>query len=188
MWKQGDDKAFEVLYRRYAFYLLNKVIGKVKDKDIASDLVQDVMMKVYLNKENITIHTTFKGYLLTALRNRFFNYKRDTLLENGFAEINEETAGSENTTTNDVQLKETVGNIYVAVSRLPEQCRKVFLMSREEDLSNKEIAENLGISVKAVEAHITKALKYLREHVGYHWVWWVIAMGVVGGNLIHSIV
>lgn len=65
--------------------------------------------------------------------------------------------------------RETATNVGHRIRLLPEQCRNIFLMSRQQSLSKKEIAEQLGISVKTVEGHITKALKYLREHVDYQW-------------------
>lgn len=74
----------------------------------------------------------------------------------------------------DILGKEMSNTLHQLINELPEQCRRVFVMSRNEALSNKEIAEKLGISLKAVEANITRALKYLREHLDYQMFWLVV--------------
>ncbi|ANI89614.1 hypothetical protein A9P82_10125 [Arachidicoccus ginsenosidimutans] len=165
MWQNGDERAFEALYKRYVVYLVNRVIAKVKDKEIAKDLVQDVMMQLYLRRDQLHIHTTLKGYLLTALRNRFFNYKRE-MLKMQLQSI-EEIAIPEipgNNVSDYLNHKEVEEKLQTAIAGLPEQCRKVFVLSREHSFSNREIANELGISMKTVEQHITKALRTLRNH------------------------
>jgi len=62
------------------------------------------------------------------------------------------------------------------VKLLPDQCRKVFLLRREEQLSNNEVAERLGISVNTVEQHMRKAIRILKGKLDYHWVWWVMLL------------
>lgn len=128
------------------------------------------MMQVYLNKDGIDIHTTFKGYLLTALRNRLFNHKRNerSKLCDSYKEILQDTPNDE--INSYIDQKEILLQVQGAIARLPEQCRNVFVLSREHGLHNYEIANKLGISVKTVEAHMTKALKHLRREVNYNWV------------------
>ncbi len=165
LWKKGDERAFETLYKRYAFYLINQIIAKVKDRDIAKDLVQDVMMQVYLRRDELDIHTTLKGYLLTAMRNRLFNYKREILRMQLQSIENSNASERAVDDVNDyVNYKEVALKLQTAISGLPEQCRKVFVLSREHAFTNREIAHKLGISVKTVEQHISKALRTLREH------------------------
>lgn len=137
----------------------------MQDIEIAKDLVQDVMVQVYLNKEKIDIHTTFKGYLLTALRNRLFNYKRDLLAKKlgTYKEVDTEDAA-----TAVVDHRETLKIVKEAISRLPEQCRQVFLLRREANLTNQQVAQKLGISVKTVEAHMSKAMRILRKNLSYN--------------------
>lgn len=140
--------------------------------EVSKDLVQDVFIQVYMNKSRIEVHTTLKGYLLTSLRNRFFNYKRDVLSKKADQDAIHSIDLQENMTHDYINHKEILQQSRNAIAELPEQCRKVFLLSREEGMQNQEIAAALGISVKTVEAHITKAIKYLRENISYQ-LWWL---------------
>jgi RNA polymerase sigma-70 factor (ECF subfamily) len=175
-WQQGNELAFKALYEKYAFYLVNRIAGKVRDIDVAKDLVQDLMMQVYLNKDRLEIHTTFKGYLLAALRNRLFNYKRDVLRKE--QRLLTATIGDlgVDAVTETVDHKDVLQQIQQIIAKLPDQCRQVFLLRREGNLTNQQVADKLGISVKTVEAHMSKALKFLKANLEY-----LVWLGIVGG-------
>jgi len=167
-WKQGDEKAFETIYRKYLFFLVEIAAKKLENKNQALDLVQDIMLEVYRSKEILTIHTTLQGYLLTALRYKVFKYKKDYLVK--IQEVDNEnvaTLNSGNNVFEYINRKELERKLRSIVTNLPEQCRKVFVLSREHHLSNKEIAGEMGISVNTVEQHMRKALRVLRQIIKY---------------------
>ncbi|MGX5817963.1 RNA polymerase sigma-70 factor [Chitinophaga lutea] len=163
-WKQGDQAAFEALYLRYAVMLLKKAYEKTGDVETAREFVQEVFLELLERKDRLEIHTSFKAYIFTALRNRVLNYLHRQSIHHRY-ELFEESRPQ--AISNDVESyishKELALQVSDAVQRLPEKCRQVFLLSRAEHLSNKEIAERSGISINTVEQHMRKALRLLRN-------------------------
>lgn len=167
LWQQGDDKAFDALYLRYIGLLISEATKKVYSIDEAKELVQDVFLKLYLRRDGLNTISSLKSYLLTALRNRIYNHYQKLLSK---AKYEKSASNNRSSVTDDLQddyeAKELNKLIQEKIQMLPAQCRKVFLLSREEQLSYKEIAEQLNISVNTVDQHIQKALRLLRASVG----------------------
>lgn len=140
-----------------AYRLLN-------DTNAAEDIVQDVFCKLWEKKEQLQLTTSLKSYLFQMVINQSLNY-----LKKNKAQHNRETLYStylnneEDTTTNEINFKETGKRIEHAINNLPPACKVVFVLSRYEQFSYKQIASALNISVKAVENHMVKALKSLRN-------------------------
>lgn len=155
------------MYKRYVGYLVNVAVQKTDSADTAKELTQDVFLSLYLRKNDLeTIHS-LKAYLTTALKNKIFNHYERQLNKQKYEKS---VATNLRIVTNDLQhdyeAKELNQLLQEKIQELPPQCRKVFLMSREEQLSHKEIAERLNISPNTVDQHIQKALKILRASVG----------------------
>lgn len=124
-------------------------------------------MALYLHSENVTDNPL--AYLHTVLRNKVINYyARDKSRLAMTLPLDDTLQVHSNNIVDGIAVKELTEKIRQILERLPDQCRRVFVLSREEQLSNKEIAERLGISVKTVEQHMTKALRVLRENLDYH--------------------
>ena len=136
----------------------------VRSSAIAEDIVQDVFVKVWRNRAQLDQQQSIKSYLYRAAINTALNYlektKPNTSLDDTF-----EHAGSANDTDNMLAYQETEQRIQAAIDTLPPKCKVVFMLSRFEDQSYAEIAQALDISVKAVEKHMGKALKILREQL-----------------------
>ena len=173
-WHNGDELAFDELYRKYFDKLLRTAYNKIRIFNTAEEMVQDVFLGFYNRKEIIKDEPLayLRGILNHKLLDYFRNNKESIFIPAGEEMIFNVPAG--NNTQEAIAAKETSVKLRTLINGMPEQRRKVFLMSREEDLTNREIAERLGISLKAVEAHITKALKYLRENMDCHWAWWIM--------------
>ena len=159
------EPEFEHIFREYFSVLCNVAYPVVKDKDIAKDIVQQVFLKLWDNRNNYQIHSSVRSYLHRAVVNTSLNYlesnkESKTITINQAVEAISDSEPIDNTHNEHLQYK-----ITEAVKALPAQCQIVFSLSRYSEMSNKEIAEHLGISVKAVEKHITKALKELRENL-----------------------
>lgn len=146
--------------------------------NVAEELVQDTFIGFYNQKMVVSEEPSnyLKGILRHKVLDYFRNNKNNIVLPIDERQVFPEL--SENDTFYRITGRETGHEISMFVEQLPAQCRKVYLMSREEELSNKEIAEKLGISVKAVEAHITKALKFLRENIDRHWALIATVVGI----------
>jgi len=158
----GDKGAFNEVYERYwkqMYQAGNKVL---KDKDASMDVVQDIFVKFWENKETINVHTNLKGYLLVAVKFKVANYIRHHQVKETFFEKISQEPQPLNTASEQLEVKELKNYISQFTEALPEKCREIFVLSRKEYLSNKQIASQLGISVKTVENQITIALKRLK--------------------------
>lgn len=166
LWQKGSSAAFEEIYKRYAVRLVNMARLKTGCTETAKELVQDVFMSLYLKRDTLQTHTTLQTYLFTVLKNAIFNHKRQEMVRIkyidyvGAGEEKEENQIIEHIDANALKVL-----IEEQIHLLPLQCKTVFLMSREEHLSNKEIAERLNISVNTVEQHVRKARKSLRAAI-----------------------
>jgi RNA polymerase sigma-70 factor (family 1) len=165
--KSGDEKSFEVLFKTY--YPVLSVYAKkyVYDLETGKELVQDLFVKLYENRENLQINTTLKGYLFKAVQNKCLTYisqskLRERHIEN-VALLEREKEAVDIGYLEQTELEE---KIYKSINELPDQCQKIFKMSRLEGIKNKEIAEELDISIRTVETQISKALKILRNSLG----------------------
>ena len=156
---------FEQLFKEHFVHLCNFARNYVPDLDDAKEIVQDVFINLWNKRETISSEKSVKSYLFTSVKNRCFNFIRDNkkfrsnVLDIDIADYempyeNDSFSGSE--------LQTKINN---AINKLPEKCRQVFKLSRIEELKYKEIAEKLNISVKTVEAQMSKALKVLREEL-----------------------
>ncbi|MEM6699494.1 MAG: RNA polymerase sigma-70 factor [Bacteroidota bacterium] len=152
-------------------YLCNFAQQYVEDWDAAQDLCQKVFIQLWEKRTTLDSNQNLKSYLFTAVRNRCLNYIRDhkkyrsKILDLDCGNIEFAEQAIDRLAANDLQ---TI--IEEALNQLPEKCRKVFEMSRFQEMKYKEIAEELEISQKTVEAHMSKALKLLRAHLKEHWV------------------
>ena len=149
---QEFDKYFRKLYLPLGMYAL-RIIG---DSQISEDLVSDAFTKVWQKiGEGIEINN-FRAYMYQSVRNEcltFLRNKKDFIGLEEIPEINEET----------IDTSERDAKIWKAIDELPEKCRKVFLLSKQEGLSNEEIAQEMEISIKTVKNQMTKAFSRLRE-------------------------
>jgi len=136
----------------------------VKDIDIAREIVQEVFVKLWEKRANIEVEGKPVSYLGTSVRNRCLNYLRDNRkFSAGILEI--EGLGNEHAYTEQDELvtAELRTKIEDATAALPDKCRKIFLLNRMENMKYREIADELDISVKTVEAQMSKALRIMRD-------------------------
>ena len=162
---QGEDEdlAVELFFKKYYHYLCNVIFRVLPDATIAEDLAQDVFFEFWKKREQVSITTSAKAYLKRAAINKTLNYIRDQKIR--FTDEEELPALPTDSLSSQQKLEnsELETLIREAIDRLPERCRLVFMLSRFEELSYQEIAEQLNISVKTVENQISKALKFLRQ-------------------------
>lgn len=165
--EQYFHEYFEVLHR-YAYTLL-------KDNDDAKDVVQAVFAQLWKKRDSLTIRQSVRAYLYTATHNYCLNrIKSEKIRRSHHARF---TANEDYTTTGEQEqltLKELKNEVLSAMDTLPEKCREIFYKSRFEEKSYQEIAKELGISVKTVEAQMGKALRILRTILSGKTYWLVI--------------
>lgn len=164
--REKDIAAFEDYYKSHYKEFVLASYKYVKSTAVAEEVVNDVFLKIWQDGQNITIETSIKAYVYRAIINRSINalnkQKREGQIEKELIRLQEEAYE-----LREIELNELKVKLYKAIDALPEQCRKVFLMSRFDGLKQQEIADKLGISIKTVKNHITHALKLLSSSTGY---------------------
>ena len=162
--RKGDEDAFNCIF--YAYYKGLVLYAKefTEDMDTAEEIVQGFFVKFWTEREQIHITSSVKAYLVKSVRNKCLDFlKHRKIMDKHNKEIQKELPnkveeGEEVIMT--YELKEKIEN---SINALPENCREIFKKSRYEGKKYREIAGELGISIKTVEAQIGKALKKLRE-------------------------
>lgn len=160
-WMQGDAAAFEAVFHHYRPRLLRYTRRYLKSETAAEDLTTDILVKMWQSRELVTNAATFENYLFTIARNRLikaWQKKVDTLLSLEAGAEPSDPAGA----IDPVLYKELEQHYQESLATLPEQRRRIFLLHREQNLSYRQIAEQLDISPKTVENQVAASLKQLR--------------------------
>ena len=164
--KNGDTEAFACVYRRYwrkVYRFASLYITLPADVE---EVVQDVFLSLWKKRGTIEVEQGLDVYLFIATRNTVFNHLRRHFNYSFYRATVEEAVGnSYNNVEEDLHVAELRQRLYSLLGSMPTRRREVFLLSREGQLSYKEIAVRLGIAEKTVERHINEALKYLRQYL-----------------------
>lgn len=165
--EQKWEAYFQSLYTQYYSALCVFAASILQDDDDAEEMVQTVFLKLWEQKESIESITSMKAYLYRAVKNTCLNQLKhrriaSVYINSAYDELKEIEANHIDPYLT-TELQERIHN---AIQALPERCREVFELSRFENKKNKEISEMLDISLKAVEANITRALQNLKKQFG----------------------
>jgi len=138
----------------------------VNDVDIAKDITQDVFIKLYEKRQILQIHTSLKSYLYTSVRNRCLDHiKLHKIRELHKTQIYNSISENVEEESTEVMQSELQAKINVAIASLPDRNREIFRLNRIDGLTNQEIADELNLSKRTVETHISNALKKIKEMV-----------------------
>lgn len=166
LFQTDPAKGCSWLFRRYYGPLCNHALRFVYTREVAEDIVGEVFCNFWTEQTFEQITTSYRAYLFKAVRNRAYNYLRWELARQQPLPDNLDAPGLPATAeqpTDALHYDELQALIHRTIAELPPQCRRVFLMSRFEQKSYREIADELGVSVKAVEGHVSRALTVLRR-------------------------
>jgi RNA polymerase sigma-70 factor (ECF subfamily) len=162
--RQGDEQVFETIFRTYYERLCNYANTILNDMDEAEEMVQGAFLTVWEKHDTLEIHTSVKSYLYRAVHNSCLNRVKHYKVRKTYGDsVKNQAELLHDDASRDLIGSELDGIVANAIDSLPDQCKLVFKLSRFENLTYAEIAEQLGISVKTVENHMVKALKVLRE-------------------------
>ena len=168
--RQGDEKAFEIIFRKYFAGLCLFAEHFVRDHETAEEITEDFFCHLWDNCHDLSITTSLSGYLYRSMHNRCLNYLRNRkvrqqyVADNQYFFTDEEILGkdTEDQPVSNLIARELEKNISDAIDGLPEQCRVIFSLNRFEDLSYVEIADKLNLSVNTVKTQMARALQKLR--------------------------
>jgi RNA polymerase sigma-70 factor (family 1) len=163
--KSGDSEALKHIYKNYWEPLYISVHNVLKDSQACEDIIQEIFIKLWDKRDYLEVHISLKAYLFASCRYEVFRQiKAQKVRLDVFDSLHERLHAP--SIYSSIEHKELIQQINSIVAALPEKCREVYKLSREENLSHKEIAQRLNISTKTVENHITKALGHLRNALG----------------------
>jgi RNA polymerase sigma-70 factor (ECF subfamily) len=162
----GDEDAFCELYATYKNRLIYFAMRFLKSREYAEDVFQDAFTVVWQSRRFINPDASFSSYLYTIMRNRILNQLRNAANEEKLKEsIFSQALDYTEDTKREVMLNDLKSLISHALQQLTPRQREIFEMSREAQLSHKEIADKLGISVNTVQEHISTSLKLIRTYL-----------------------
>lgn len=160
----GDEQAFELLFRNYYLRLCSFCNKFIQDNEEAREIAEEVFLKIWENRKDIDPEESLCSYMFKIARNMSINRLRRKKVESRYIDIlkttyidHDECSGYESFISRELEK-----NIQAAIDKIPPKCKKVFELSRIEGLRYLQIAELLNISIKTVEVHMSKALNILR--------------------------
>jgi RNA polymerase sigma-70 factor (family 1) len=156
----------EVLFKELYQPLVKHSIRFVRQPEIAEEIVQEIFIHIWEKRNELNIHTSYKAYLFTAVRNKSIDYLKSKYAKQAFVSEEFLTNYPESEAPHDsLEEKELDNLITEAIKALPGKCHLVFSMSRFGNYTNKQIAEELNISKRTVETQISVALKRLKKEI-----------------------
>jgi len=178
--KNGDESGLEYFFHKYYKYLVVTTYNILGDDEMAKDIVQTVFFNFWNKRKELDI-INIKAYLRKSVYNKSIDEIRKKNRKGGWTEELNESIHIEKSYSvqQNLEVEELQEKINRAISQLPDRCRTIFCLSRLENLSHKEIAKELDISVKTIENQMTKALKLMRKYIYPVKTW--IGLFFIGG-------
>lgn len=164
--KNGDEEAFESIFRTYYKSLCLFANKIVNDADIAEEIVQDIFYYLWDKREKTEFTTSVKSYLFRAVHNNSLKHIRHQKIVKNYEGMVITAGESYSLQENYTEMGEISHIIKLTLDQASERTREIFELNRNEGLRYQEIADKLNISVKTVEAHMTSILKLFRENLG----------------------
>ena len=161
--RRGDELAYKHLYKLFysqLFTYLNTISGS---EEVSKDLSQQVFIKIWKKRDSLNINYSLRPYIFKIGSNLFIDLQKKEKKNLQLLEQLKHAAIHELIDTSDDHLEKKINFILSEVNKLPQQCKKVFLLAKKDGLKYSEISEELNISIKTVERHMTKALRRLRK-------------------------
>lgn len=182
--RNGDMEAFRKIYESFCEPLYRFAYSYLKDSFEAEEIIQDVFLKVWEKRAEVDEQKSFKSYLYRITVNKIFNELKHRVVKQKYEQhLQNFDQTSIETPESSIQFQELNKKVEHLLTRLPEQQRNIFIMSRWKGLSNAEIADNLDLSIRTVENQIYRAAKFIKLHLnddypigillivfGYQWI------------------
>lgn len=165
--KQSDQQAFAEIYRRYGGKLAGFAASKLYNLEDARDILQDIFVKLWEGREGLNITSNLQSYLFAIVRHRIIDKIRKNVTREEYAlAVQSLAVYFEADVDKQIELKDLKNTIERSLDELSPRVREVYKLSRDEGLSNREIAEKLNVSEQTVKNQLSSALKHLRQTLG----------------------
>lgn len=166
--RDGDEKSFEYIFHYYYNQIYTFVLRTLFDKTFAEDITQSVFISLWEKRKIIDPEAGVAPLLYTIARNHIYRQTEQLLLKHKYEQYQQENMQENSDIEADVNNRFLENILSELIEKLPPNRRRIFLLSRKENLSNKEIASRLHISEKTVETQIRRSLIFLREKMKYY--------------------
>mgnify|MGYP000911344014 CR=1 FL=1 len=165
--KAGNMLAFDALYKKYCKSLYKFVFSIIKSAEEAENIIQDVFLNLWLNRNNIQKEALVKYYIFTIAYNSTISVIRRKIKESQFIEeLKNLQIHTQESVESEIEYNEMNEKLNEIINTLPERQKEVYLLHKAEGLKYSEIADRLNISVNTVENHMSRALKTIRDRLG----------------------
>jgi RNA polymerase sigma-70 factor (ECF subfamily) len=161
--KEGSQKAFNQIFDRYAKRLYHFAIGYLKSVEESEEIVQEVFLKIWNNREEISLIKSFEAYLFTIAKNGILNTIRKSKSEQAYLNYTKLHPGKNILLDEELNFKELEIAYKQSIDKLSPKRKEIYILSREQSLPNAEIAKKMNISVKTVENQMTSAISEIRK-------------------------
>lgn len=162
--KKNDEVAFELVFYKYRGKLYDFIRRSLPHEADPENLVQEVFVKIWINRATLDSQQSLNAYLYTIARNEVFGHLRKLMTRKKYLEeLHHQITESTETTVRQMEYRELEAIILKLIDELPEKRREIFRESRIEGLSYREISEKLGITENTVDTQIRKALGFLKS-------------------------
>ena len=166
---ESPRQGCELLFRRFYKVLCSHAVRYVYSRELAEDIVSEVFCKFWKNKSYESVTSSYRYYLFRSVRNESLNYLRQRFLQDeGIEAAEAQPSPLDHNPVHVTQYEEVSARVEQIVETLPPQCRRVFILNRFEGYKYREVADELGMSIKTVETHMSKALAAMREGLKDH--------------------
>lgn len=183
---KSDHTAYTEIYRRYFHLIFRHAYKKLRDEQVAKDVVQDVFTNLWVKRSSCVVESNLAGYLFTAVRNRVFNFWAHEDIKSkywdSFSDGNPIEKYADVSTDHRIREQQLMAYIERQVQELPPKMRRIFELSRKEYLTHREIAGRLNTSEENVSKQIGNALKILRARLGTMFYLLLMALILMAGS------
>jgi RNA polymerase sigma-70 factor (ECF subfamily) len=163
---KGDQCAFEQIYYAYSKKLYHYGLGLLKNPEEASEMVQDVFVTLWEKRERVNPNLNFENYLITMGYNSIRKiFRKRSNKRKVIDNLMEESSGITENTENSVIFNDFYNKAQASIEKMPPKRKMVYKLNRQEGMSAREIAEELGISKRTVEGHLAEALSFLKTEL-----------------------
>lgn len=164
--RQGDIKAFELIFSRYKEKLYFFVLGYVHSPEETEEIIQNLFIALWENRSNLNEAQSLKCYLYKAVTNKVYNYFKHEAVQKKYVEhMVNQTCDDEDQSLQYLYYNDLKGTLKSLVESLPAKQQMIFRLSRNQGLSHQEIADHLGLSVRSIENQVYRALKCIKENL-----------------------